>query len=166
MPSRASATIRNSDSAAKNTSVDKAEGPCLKKGGAVRSRVPRGMVGKNAAGRRTKGYRADAARGRSRRAARHHREQARRYRRKTRRSPRNAMKTVAGCRPTAPAAATFRQEDAQSGATAPPTSSAKHPPGKATTAPRGVRPSRARVSLAPAEPSPPGGWRITRSAAQ
>ena len=41
---RASATMRNSASAPKKTSLDSADGPCLKKGGGVRSRVPRGMV--------------------------------------------------------------------------------------------------------------------------
>ena len=41
---RASATIRNSASALHTISFDRAEGPCLKKGGGVRSRVPSGMT--------------------------------------------------------------------------------------------------------------------------
>ena len=40
---RVSATIRNSASALNTVSLDSAEGPCLKKGGGVRSRVPKGM---------------------------------------------------------------------------------------------------------------------------
>ena len=41
---RASATIRNSASALKKISLESADGPWLKRGGAVRSRVPSGMV--------------------------------------------------------------------------------------------------------------------------
>ncbi|GAB4206993.1 MAG: hypothetical protein Fur0019_10940 [Tibeticola sp.] len=42
--SRVSATIRNTDRALKTINFDRADGPCLKKGGGVRSRVPSGMV--------------------------------------------------------------------------------------------------------------------------
>src|SRR3954463_7834936 len=43
MRKRVSATIRNSASALHTISLESAEGPCLKKGGGVRSRVPKGM---------------------------------------------------------------------------------------------------------------------------
>src|SRR3990167_10916696 len=43
---RTSATIRNSATALNTMSLDMADGPCLKKGGGVRSRVPSGMSGK------------------------------------------------------------------------------------------------------------------------
>src|SRR5512140_1356023 len=44
MRKRASATIRNSASALQTISLDSAEGPCLKKGGGLRSRVPKGIA--------------------------------------------------------------------------------------------------------------------------
>src|SRR5215210_1079451 len=43
MRKRASATIRNSASALQTISLESADGPCLKNGGGVRSRVPKGM---------------------------------------------------------------------------------------------------------------------------
>jgi hypothetical protein len=44
MRKRVSATIKNSARALKNISLDKADGPCLKKGGGDLSRVPKGMT--------------------------------------------------------------------------------------------------------------------------
>src|SRR3954465_599046 len=45
MWNRESATIRNSASALQTISFESADGPCLKNGGGVRSRVPKGMTG-------------------------------------------------------------------------------------------------------------------------
>jgi hypothetical protein len=42
---RVSATIRKTASAEKKLSLVSADGPCRKKGGGVRSMVPRGMAG-------------------------------------------------------------------------------------------------------------------------
>src|SRR4051812_26705462 len=42
---RESATIRNSAKALHTISLERADGPCLKKGGGVRSRVPNGIGG-------------------------------------------------------------------------------------------------------------------------
>ena len=44
MPKRLSATIKNRAKAPQKTSLDSADGPCLKKGGGVWSRVPKGMM--------------------------------------------------------------------------------------------------------------------------
>src|SRR3954470_17121227 len=41
---RVSATMRNSASALNTISLDSADGPCLKKGGGLRSRVPNGTA--------------------------------------------------------------------------------------------------------------------------